>query len=349
MIVSAELGFELLERIGASEGRNSEVYRAFDPQLEAEVAVKRVRKAAFEDVALYYGEARKLYDARHPNVVDVRVACQDEEYIYLAMPIYDGGSLHSIGRAARLPNRDVIHFGLDMLQGLHHVHSRRLVHFDVKPSNVLVDVSGKAALSDFGLAKHLRPDGLAQVDQLYFLHWPPEYMIAQDLSQAADIYQAGLTLYRLLVGVESLERQSAGRSETEVRAAIQSGTFPDRSVFPLHVPGSLRRVVRTALLVDPGERYATVLDMIASLAAVNQQLDWLYTTTRDQSDQVWEMETGGQLRRVHLRKSGKKWNLTSTKTNVSTSTTRRQNRLSGDEMTWGEARGRTIKALRELG
>jgi serine/threonine protein kinase len=348
MIVSAKLDFTLGDRIGAHEGRNSIVCHAFDPQLAAKIVVKKVPKLDLANVSEYYSEARKVYDAKHPNVVDVLWACEDAEHIYLAMPLYSGGSLHSVAKASSLTNRNVIRFGLDFLQGLHHVHGRGLVHFDVKPSNILIDGSGKAALADFGISKHLSDKGLAKVDRLYFLHWPPEYLLSQELPQASDIYQAGLTLYRLLVGVDSLEDQATGKSLDKLRAEIQAGEFPNRQAFPLHVPRSLIEAVKTALAVDPANRQETVLHLIASLAAVEQNLDWAFTSTNGGHAQTWQTTRDGQLRKIILTHDNPTWSVSSTKTNIQNRIAKRQNALSASKLGWGEARSLVIRALREL-
>lgn len=348
MIISTGLAFELLAPLGAGEGRNSEVFRAFDRQLNAEIVVKRIAKAGFLNPDEYFGEARKLYEARHPNVVDVRYACEDADHIYLAMPLYPGGSLQRLRKAVPMTVRQIIGFGLDFLQGLHHVHTQGLVHFDIKPSNILLDVSGKAALADFGIAKHLRVDGLASVDKLYFLHWPPEYMAAPDLSQAADIYQAGLTLYRLIVGVDSLEKQSQALSSDQIEESIRRGALPNRTAFPLHVPRQLSDVVKTALALDPATRFPSVLDMMAALAAVNTSLDWIYTASPDGSRQAWEIGERDQIPKVVLEKTPSAWNVTTTKTNAETGVARNQARHSYVGKGWGGARSMVIRALREL-
>jgi len=348
MNISASLGLEVGQQIGALEGRNSKVYLARDPQLNADVVVKIVSKRDIRDPNDYFAEARKLYEARHPNVVDVRYACETPDDLYLVMPHYGGGSLHAICRSVRLTNRDVVRFGLDMLQGLHHVHAKRLVHFDVKPSNVLFDGTGKAALADFGISKHLSEHGLATADRLYFLHLPPEYLLSQELSQAADIYQAGLTLYRMLVGIDSLEIQATPFHRDRLLELIAAGSFPDRRAFPLHVSARMKSVVRKALEVAPDRRFPTVLDMIAALADVGDGLDWSYSPANGGTEVRWEMLRGVQLMRIELAPSGGNWAVSSTSTNVATGRSRRLTKYSGSGLQWGAARTMIVTALREL-
>jgi serine/threonine protein kinase len=176
MLISTELRFERRANVGL-QGANSEVYFAWDHQLNAELVVKQIKKASISDPAEYFAEASLLYDTRHPNVVDVKYSCADADHIYLAMPKYEG-SLHQVLLQRALTVREIVKVGLDMLSGLHHVHSKRLVHFDVKPSNILLEASGRAAVSDFGLSRPVDQHGLATPVVMYEKHFPPEYLKA---------------------------------------------------------------------------------------------------------------------------------------------------------------------------
>lgn len=348
MIVSTKLAFELRQPIGTDEGRNSRVWMAYDPQLAAEIVVKEIPKTSFDDVDQYFTEAKRLYDARHPNVVNVKYACQDSESVFLAMPYYSQGSVGRLLDQRRITNREIVRYGLDLLNGLHHVHTRGMVHFDVKPSNILIDHTGKAALSDFGLSRHLRSDGLADVKKLYVLHWPPEYFLSPDLPPAADIYQAGLTLYRMCGGQLSLKQQARGNDKEELRRLILNGKFPDRKMFPVHRPRQLIRVVKTALQVDPDDRFPTVFDMLLKLAEVDKWLDWKCTWDGKNDQWTWELSRGGQLRNIELRKDEALWSVVGCKTNENTGSTRRQRAFCKDNMNWGDARRLVERALTDL-
>ena len=348
MIVSTTLDFELRSRIGAAEGHNSEVYLAHDKQLDATIVVKKLLKSSFLSVAEYYAEAKRLYDARHPNVVTVKYACEDAGSVFLAMPHYASGSLGALLDQRRITNREIVRYGLDVLNGLHHVHTRGMVHFDVRPSNVLIDQSNRAALSDFGLSRHLRTDGLATADALYFRHWPPEYLKAKDLSPAADVYQAGLTLYRMAVGGSALEVQARGKNDREFLSMLEKGTFPDRGAFPIHTPRRLRNVIKTAMALDSDDRFASVLDMLAALARVDQWLDWQCFRDPTTDSWCWEVSRDGQLRTVTLRADAGTWRVESKKMNEKTRNVRRQSAFCGDGLKWGEARRLVERALRRL-
>lgn len=93
---TAQVAFEFKGEIG-HEGKNSTVFVAHDKQLDAEIAVKKVAKSAL-DVNVFFDEAKILYMSTHPNVVQVLYACQDNDFIYLALPFYANGSLKTLMR-----------------------------------------------------------------------------------------------------------------------------------------------------------------------------------------------------------------------------------------------------------
>jgi eukaryotic-like serine/threonine-protein kinase len=94
----------------------------------------------------------------------------------------------------------IIKYSIDFLSGLHHIHSKRLIHCDIKPTNILISNSNDAILTDFGLARYLNDDGLTIIDKFYHLHRAPETIQTNFISHHSDIFQAGLTIYRLCNG-----------------------------------------------------------------------------------------------------------------------------------------------------
>lgn len=96
MDITAELTFTPDRQIGGPQGRNSVVWIAKDHQLDAEIVVKQVDRSKCSTPADYFAEARRLYFVRHPNVVDVKYACQTATDIWLAMPHFTAGSLHTL-------------------------------------------------------------------------------------------------------------------------------------------------------------------------------------------------------------------------------------------------------------
>jgi serine/threonine protein kinase len=132
----AEISFDLRQEIG-QEGSNSNTYVAHDDQLDAEIVIKKISKNALESVDTFFDEARILYLSSHPNVVPVHYACQDTDSIFIAMPYYRRGSLNALINSRYLTVREIVVLGCQIASGLHNIHSKRLVHFDIKPDNVL--------------------------------------------------------------------------------------------------------------------------------------------------------------------------------------------------------------------
>lgn len=320
----AELHFDVLEEIGF-DGRNSRTYVVRDHQLDAEIVTKQVAKAGFNDPAAFFAEAQALYASAHPNVVQIHYACQDADFLYLAMPYYRDGSVKGLITGGRhVTVREIVTLGCQVLTGLHNIHAKRLIHFDVKPDNILLSPRGEALLSDFGLAKQMNFAGKAEQDRHYGPMYPPEAFKSDHFDRTFDIYQFGLTLYRMCVGNDTFYAQLAKygpriADRDTFRFDVMNGRFPDRSAFPAHIPNKLRKIVTRCIQVDPADRYPSAIDVANALAAIDDKtFDWRFTEnagTRtwtknesgtgyrfevkpDQSCSLYKTTNGGQPRRV---------------------------------------------------
>lgn len=279
------------------EGKNSNVYRAHDLQLDADIAIKRIRKASLKDVADYYREASILYLSDHANVVPVHYACEDTEFIYLAMPYFARGSLNGLLERRFLTVREIVRYGIQFLSGLHNIHSKRLIHFDIKPDNIMLSNRNEALVSDFGLAQRVQVDGKAETPVSYWKNVPPEALEEPQHTVAFDIYQVGLTLYRMCGGNISFNRQ-LGQIQTpdEFATAVRKGAFPDRNRFPAHIPAALRTIVKKCLAVDVADRYAAVIDISNALGKIEgHELDWQYAVFPDGRQEWNKAEEGREL------------------------------------------------------
>lgn len=320
----AELNFDILKEIGF-DGRNSRTYVVRDHQLDAEIVAKQVAKAGFNDPAAFFAEAQALYASAHPNVVQIHYACQDADFLYLAMPYYRDGSVKGLISGGRhVTVREIVTMGCQVLTGLHNIHAKRLIHFDVKPDNILLSPRGEALLSDFGLAKRMNFAGKAEQDRHYGPMYPPEAFRSDRFDRTFDIYQFGLTLYRMCVGNDAFHKQLVEfgpriADRDAFRFAVTTGRFPNRAEFPAHVPNKLRKIVLRCIELDPADRYHSAIDVANALAAIDDKtFDWRFTEkagTRtwiknengtdfrfevksDQSCALYKTTNGGRPRRV---------------------------------------------------
>ena len=285
-LYTAELNFETLSEIG-QEGKNSQVFLAKDHQFDGEIVVKKIEKTKLNHPNEYYREAKILYASSHPNVVRINYGCSDNDHVFIAMPYYKNGSLKKLIDTRFLSVREVIRYSIQFLSGLNNIHSKRLLHFDIKPDNILISDSDEALLSDFGLSKAMDNFGFADPDGIYKKQVPPEVFTSTQKTLHFDIYLAGLTIYRLLNGNKQFYDQiNKFTTNHDYMHAIQSGSFPDRNSYLYHVPLSLQRVVNKSLNVNIGDRHQNVLSLINDLSGIDENLDWFYSNPNPNT-QIW--------------------------------------------------------------
>ncbi|RVG50656.1 serine/threonine-protein kinase [Sinorhizobium meliloti] len=302
----AELAFQEVREIGA-DGRNSKTWVVNDVQLGAEIVMKTIAKGSLRSVNEFFDEAKALYATAHQNVVQIHYACEDADNVYIAMPLYRRGSIKGLMEAAHLTTREIVRLGCQVLSGLHNIHSKGLIHFDIKPDNILLSNRGEALLSDFGLAKQMQL-GVAVPNGLYIRMSPPEATGRPPFDLRFDIYQIGLTLYRMAVGNEAFRHQYARFSpggvldRVALAAEIQAGTFPDRQAFDEHVPIRLRRVIVKCLEPNPNDRFDSALAVANALAAVDDSLDW--RLEKGAVNRTWTKNEGGTEKRFVVNQDG---------------------------------------------
>lgn len=304
----AEVSFELQKEIG-HEGRNSRVHVAHDPNLDATVVIKTIAKPTL-DVDAYFAESQLLYRSNHPNVVPIHYACEDADSIYLAMPYFERGSLNKEISNRFLTVREAIRYATHFLSGLHNVHSKQLVHLDIKPDNILLTERNEAMLSDFGLAKRTNYSGLAEQDRMYVRILPPEYFQKKGFDARSDIYQVGLTLYRMLNGnkvfYDQFDAYGTGKDfdREHFRHDVLNERFPRRDAYPEHVPQRFRRVIAKCLKSDPAARYRAATDVVTALADIGgADLDWQYSVDAD-SRRVWSKSEEDRMIRLCVDSTG---------------------------------------------
>ncbi len=287
----AELTFDIIKEIG-QDGRNSRTFVTRDHQLNAEIVTKQIRKNTLNSPDEFFAESQALYSSTHPHVVQIHYACFDADHIYVAMPYYRNGSVKDLITGKHMTVREIVTLGSQILAGLHNIHSKNLVHFDVKPDNILLSPRLEALVSDFGQAKQMSYSGIAVQDRHYHPMIAPEGLETDHLDRRFDIYQVGLTLYRMCNGnehfYEQMAKYGAGAAfdRDSFRFDVRNGRFPDRKSFAAHVPSTLRNVIKKCLETKREDRYQSALDVANAMAGIDGQcLDWRLATHPDRK--VW--------------------------------------------------------------
>ncbi|MGC5779846.1 serine/threonine-protein kinase [Methylobacterium sp. NFXW15] len=291
------VSFREIQEIGA-DGRNSRTFIAHDNHLDARIVIKSMLKAGMASFADFFSESRILYLSSHPNVCQVHYACYNNDQIFIAMPLYNRGSLKQWMSREFLTIREIIVAGCQILSGLSNIHSKGLIHFDIKPDNILLSDRGEALVADFGQAKQIDLNGQAAQDRLYYKTIPPEAFQGTASDRRFDIYQFGLLLYRLCNGNDDFYQQLSRFENQGVfdfpsfRQAVIDGAFPDRNKFLPHVPQALRRAIQTCLAPDAANRFQSAIAVSNSLATIGcSRLDWRYDPAGDK--QTWVKNVKG--------------------------------------------------------
>lgn len=319
------LDFEEIGPIGNNEGKNSEVFLAKDIQLDAELVVKKIEISKFKSIDEYFLEAKILYDNKHPNIMEIQWASKDDKFIYLSMPFLKKGSLNSLIDERYLSIREIIKYSLDLLSGVAYIHSKGLVHLDIKPTNILLDQSNKAILTDFGLSKYLDINGITNQSNSYIPHIEPEWFLHSGRTVLSDIYQIGLTLYRLCNGNNILKQQLVDlnvNSKDRLKEVVLNGTYPNRYYFLPHIPIKLRKIIKKALDTDINKRYNNVIEIMNDISEIDENLDWKFTNNKDE---LYYLIKDDNKISIGLKENNDNIDILCTKTNLSTGRTTNMN------------------------
>ena len=253
--------FEIRELLGA--GGFGVVFRAWDPQLETEVALKVLGREAHTGKAII-DEARLLARVRHPNVVSIYGADDVDGQVGLWMELLRGVTLkQAVQHRGNYGAREAAVIGLDLTRALAAVHHAGVVHRDVKPQNVMREEGGRIVLMDFGAGIGLS-DPTAPVSGLVgtLLYMAPELFQRQPATAGSDLYSLGVLLFHLVTGSHPVQ----GSTMSEIRTAHERLERRRlRDVRP-DLPGEFVRIVERATAPDPALRYASAGELEAELS-----------------------------------------------------------------------------------
>jgi hypothetical protein len=257
--------YRLDAQVGA--GGMSMVYRAFDSNLERQVAIKLLHReiaADSDQLERFRREARAVAQLSHPHIVGVIDAGEDEGRPYIVFEYVEGETLKErIRRMGRLPIDEAIAYAIEIARALGCAHSHGIVHRDVKPQNVLIDEDGSAKVTDFGIARTMTEEGLTADGRVLGTtdYVSPEQALGRDVNGQSDIYSLGVVLFEMLTGDVPFH----GENQVSVAMKHVREDMPDVQRERRGVSATLAAVLDRMTDKDLRARYADVPSLIADL------------------------------------------------------------------------------------
>jgi len=269
--------YEIVSPLGA--GGMGEVYRARDPRLGRQVAIKilpRLADASSMKLQRFEREARATGALNHPNILAIYDIGVHEGLPYLVSELLEGETLLARLRHGPLAQHKAIEYGKQIVAGLAAAHARGIVHRDLKPENIFLTKDGVIKILDFGLAKWFgepgdsrpglktaAPQTEAGVLVGTVSYMSPEQIRGEDLDHRSDIFAFGLVLYEMLAGIRAFDGKSA--AETIAATLYQEPPeFPESS----HPSLQVEQIVRHCLEKKPDDRYQSARDLQFQLDAL---------------------------------------------------------------------------------
>ena len=286
----ARLGpYEILAPLGA--GGMGEVYRAHDPRLGRDVAIK-VLPAEFsadaDRLQRFEQEARAAASLNHPHILAVYDIGTDSGSLYVVSELLEGQTLRASLSDGSLPVRKAVEYARQIADGLAAAHAQRIAHRDLKPENLFVTSEGRVKILDFGLAKRATPAPSGEMPTATFAgldtaagvivgtvgYMSPEQARGKAVDHRCDQFSFGVVLFELLSGRRTFARPTG----LEELAAIIRDDPPSLAEMNPDVPLPLQWLVSRCLAKDPADRYQSTRDLARDLDTMSTHLGQMTTS-----------------------------------------------------------------------
>ncbi len=261
--------YQIVDQLG--RGAMGAVYRAIDPLIQREVAIKTLLPNVPEDMVAevrerFLREARSAGRLSHPNIVIIFDVGEEDGVAYIAMEMLAGRSLQQMLRDPDpLPLDTTAELAAQVADALDHAHQHAIVHRDVKPANVMVAPSGRSKLTDFGVA-YVSSSTLTQVGTALGSprYMSPEHVLGGKVDPRSDVFSLGVMLYEMLVRRTPFERPGDSSMMVMLDRIAGEPHIPVREIDP-RIPAAFDRILQRALAKKPEERYQRAGDLAHDL------------------------------------------------------------------------------------
>jgi len=268
--------YKIIEEIG--RGAMGVVYKALDPDINREVAIKTIRFDMLSDgsekedmMRRFVREAQAVGKLEHSNIITIYNVGREGDSTYIVMQYIEGKSLQEIiSSSKKYSSAEIVKLVICLCSALGYAHKRGVVHRDIKPANILIDNDGNPFLVDFGVA-------LVEMSTMTFSgtiagtpsYMAPEQVMGKKVGSQADIFSLGVILYELLTG----KRPFQGEHLTTVVYKIINEQPSPLSKVNTDIPEMFEGVVTKALAKNPAKRYQNCQDMAVDLQEETQLFD----------------------------------------------------------------------------
>jgi serine/threonine protein kinase len=270
-LVGKSLGgrYQITRLLG--QGGMSAVYRATDPNLHREVAIKVIHPQFShnpEFVGRFEQEAAAVARLRHPNIVQVYDFNNDDELYFMVLEFVEGRTLFEIlqdysRKGEHIPYKDAIQIAMQVAEAAEYAHKKGMIHRDIKPANVMIDPQGQAVLMDFGIAKivggQIHTAAGAVIGTAKYM--APEQVRGDAPDHRTDIYSIGVVLFEMASGKPPFDADSA----ISLMMKHLQDPLPNLRELQPDIPDSLVTIISKSLAKDPASRYQTAGDLAKAL------------------------------------------------------------------------------------